>query len=362
VENAVTVRVEHATPWPGDVGDGKTLIVGYLVVLADDASHRAVPVWLLHGDRAGGESLPRLVGEPGGVTVTAGVPEELGTRLLRAAGATVTGVDIEMTKADAGELTPETAAVRIEVGGRAGSRQVTARLGLGLAVAAATGAPVRLNSAVLDRLAVPVPGDDALGPILDRLPPGRRRTERGVSAAVGGAVIGARVRPRYEPRNLSFADGLERWELGFDPPDEPGQPGERDYTSAAEDGSAILMAAVPRPAGSAVLVQTIFADDYRGSAVVFRGEIRTEAVAQQAGLVLEVITRPRRLTAERGDRRWELRREHERPCVTVSGSSGWARHELTAMVREDAAFIRFGITLTGPRAVALRSPELDAGT
>jgi len=95
---------------------------------------------------------------------------------------------------------------------------------------------------------------------------------------------------------------------------------------------------------------------------VFRGEIRTEAVAQQAGLVLEVITRPRRLTAERGDRRWELRREHERPCVTVSGSSGWARHELTAMVREDAAFIRFGITLTGPGAVALRSPELDAGT
>jgi hypothetical protein len=87
VESAVTVRIEHATPWPGDVGDGKTLIVGYLVVLADDAGHRAVPVWLLHGDRAGGESLRRLVEEPGGVTVTAGVPEELGTRLLRAAAA-----------------------------------------------------------------------------------------------------------------------------------------------------------------------------------------------------------------------------------------------------------------------------------
>jgi hypothetical protein len=172
-------------------------------VLVDDASHRAVPVWLLHGDRAGGESLPRLVEEPGGVTVTAGVPEELGTRLLRAAGAAVTGVDIEMTKADAGELTPETAAARIEVGGRAGSRQVTARLGLGLAVAAATGAPVRLDSVVLDRLAVPVPGDDAIGPILDRLPPGRRdrRVSRcGPGQPAQGPAPAARVHHRAPAR------------------------------------------------------------------------------------------------------------------------------------------------------------------
>jgi len=333
------------------------LIVGYLIVLADDAGHRAVPAWLLHGDPAGGGSLPQLIDEPGGVTVTAGVPEELGARLLRAAGATVTGVDIEMTEADAGELTAETATARIAVGGRAGSRQVTARLGLGLAVAAATGAPIRLDGAVLDRLGVPVPGDDAIGPILDRLPAGRRLTRR-TPVVAGGA--GGRARPRFEPRNLGFADGLDRWQLRFDVPGEAERPGEHAYTSAGERGTAILSAAVPEPAGSAALVQTIFADDYRGGPVVFRGEIRTEGVSQRAALQLEILTRARPAKGER-DGEWEARPEHERRCATVTGSSNWAAHEVTALVPADAELIRFGITLTGPGLVALRSPELAAG-
>ena len=339
-------------------------------MLADDAGHRAVPVWLLHGDQAGGGSLPQLIDERDGVTVTAGVPEELGARLLHAAGATVTGVDIEMTKADAGELTAETAAARIEVGGRAGSRQVTARLGLGLAVAAATGVPVRLDRAVLDRLAVPVPGDDPIGPILDRLPPGRRLTERrapvaaggpGAGTRAGGPGTGTRARPRFEPRNLAFADGLDRWQLGFAVPGETTQPGERDYASAAEDGTAILSAAVQEPAGSAAWLQTIFADDYRGGPVVFSGEIRTEAVTQRAGLRLEILTRARRVKGERDDSEWGVRPEHEQRCATVSGSSDWARQEVIALVPDDAELIRFGITLTGPGLVALRSPELALG-
>jgi len=332
--------------------------VGYLVVLADDVGHRALPVWLLHGDRAGGGSLAQLTDEPDGVTVTAGVPEELGARLLRAAGATVTGVDIEMTSADTCVLTAESAAARIEVGGRAGSRQVAARLGLGLAVAAATGAPVRVPGSVLDRLAVPVPSDDTIGPILDRIPPDPRFTERRSPLATGGAAPGSGVRPRFEPRNLAFADGLDWWHLGFGVPDEAAQPGERDYTSGADDGSAILSAAVPRPSGSAVLMQTIFADDYRGGPVAFRGEIRTEGVSQRAGLRLEIITRARRVNAGRSGREWEMRPEHEQHCVTVSGSSDWSRQEVTALVPDDAELIRFGITLTGPGLVALRSPEL----
>jgi hypothetical protein len=361
VESSVTVRIAHARPWPGKVGDRSTLIAGYLVVLADDAGHRAVPVWLVHGDRAGGGSLPQLVDEPDGVTVTAGVPEELGARLLRAAGATVTGVDIEMTKADAGELTAETAAARIDVGGRAGSRQVTARLGLGLAVAAATGALVRLDGAVLDRLAVPVPGDDPVGPILDGLRPGRRLTERRAPVAAGSPGTGTHARPRFEPGNLAFADGLDRWQLGFDVPGEAAQPGERDYASAAEDGIAILSAAVQEPAGSAALLQTIFADDYRGGPVVFSGEIRTEAVTQRAGLRLEILTRARPVKGERDDSEWGVRSEHEQRCATVSGSSDWARQEVIALVPDDAELIRFGITLTGPGLVALRSPELALG-
>ena len=335
--------------------------MGYLVVLADETGRRAVPVWLLHGERAGADSLPQLLDDAGGVTVTAGVPEDLGVRLLRAAGATVTGVDIELTKPDAGELTPETAAARIEVGARAGSRQVTARLGLGLAVAAATGAPVRLDSAVLGRLAVPVPGDDVIGPVLGRVPADRRWTRRRAPLSAPGPAAGAHARPRFGPLNLGFTDGLDRWNLGFDPPDENGQPGERGYTSAAEGGTAILAAAAQGPAGSAALLQTIFADDYRGGPVVFRGEIRTEAVSQRAGLRLEILTRARPVRGERGGCEWEARPEHEQHSVTVSGSSDWASLKVTAQVPADAELIRFGITLTGPGLVALRSPELAAG-
>jgi hypothetical protein len=358
VENSIPVRIAHARPWPGEVDDRKALIVGHLVVLADDAGHRAVPVWLLHGDRAGGDSLPQLLDEPDGVTVTATVPEDLGARLLRAAGATVTGVDIEMTNAGAGELTSETAAARVQVAGREAVRQVTARLGLGLAVAAATGAPVRLDGAVLDRLAVPVSGDDVTGAILDRLPPGRRLPERRAPVAAGGP--GTHARPRFEPRNLAFADGLDRWDLGFDVPDEPGRPGEGDYTAAVEDGSAILSAAGPEAAGSATLMQTIFADDYRDGSVVFRGEVRTEGVARQAGLRLEIVTRARRAKAGPGERGAEIR--HEQQCATVSGSGDWSAQEVTAQVPDDAELIMFGISLPGPGVVALRSPELTVGT
>jgi hypothetical protein len=144
-------------------------------------------------------------------------------------------------------------------------------------------------------------------------------------------------------------------------PGEAAQPGERDYASAAEDGIAILSAAVQEPAGSAALLQTIFADDYRGGPVVFSGEIRTEAVTQRAGLRLEISTRARPVKGQRGDSEWEVRPEHEQRCATVSGSSDWARQEVTALVPDDAELIRFGITLTGPGLVALRSPALAFG-
>jgi hypothetical protein len=352
----ITVRIAHARPWPGYVGDGKVINLGFLVVLADDAGHRAMPVWLMRDDRASGHSLRYLLEEPGGVTVTAGVPEELGTRLLRAAGATVTGVDVGMTASDAGELATETAAARIEVASPAGPRQVTARLGLGLAVAAAAGAPVRVPGEVLDRFAIPVAGDDLLGPILNRIPPDKQWTRREPEAYAGPAD-GTSRRPRFEPRNLTFADGLDRWDLdlGAD-----GEADDRDYTAAAEGGSAVLAAAARQPAGSAALMQTIFADDHRGNQVVFRGEVRAEAVAQRAGLRLEIFTRSRLIKAERGDRGWQLRPELQEHTMTISGSTGWTRHEITALVPDDARLIRFGVTLTGPGLVALRSPELAA--
>jgi hypothetical protein len=53
-----------------------------------------------------------------------------------------------------------------------------------------------------------------------------------------------------------------------------------------------LAATVPEPVGSAVLVQAIAAEDYRGRAVTFRGQLRTTDMAGQAGLHLAVKRPP----------------------------------------------------------------------
>jgi hypothetical protein len=154
-------------------------------------------------------------------------------------------------------------------------------------------------------------------------------------------------RPRYEPRNLAFTDGLDRWDLdrGFRREADPSRP--QDYSAAADGPSAILSSAVPEPRGSATLVQSIFADDYRGATVVFRGEIRTEPLTELAGLRLEILRHW-----------WRVGRAREDHGVTVAGRSDWTSHEVTALIPEDADIIRFGIALTGPGRIALRNPEL----
>jgi hypothetical protein len=342
-----TVRIAHAEPRPGNLGNGSFITRGHLVVLADDAGHRAVPIWL-RGEP--GESdlahLIELSGRPAGQIVTAGAPEEVTARLLRAAGASVTEVDIDVTEVDIDKLSPQVTVARIGLGGPAGARQVTAGLGLGLAMAAATGAPVRLADAVLDRVAVPVAGDDLLGPFLDRLPP-VGQAHHGRSPV--GWPVGTRPgqRPRFEPRNLTFSDGLDRWDLdrGFRREADPSRP--QDYSAAADGPSAILSSAVPEPRGSAALVQSIFADDYRGATVVFRGEIRTQPLTEQAGLRLEILRHW-----------WRNGRAREDHGVTVSGGSDWTGHEVMTLIPEDADIIRFGIGLVGPGLIALRNTEL----
>ena len=344
-----TVRIAHAEPRPGKLESGGFLTVGYLVVLTDDAGHRAVPVWL-SGEPGGGDlaELVESAARPAEETITADAPEQLTARLLRAAGASVTGVDIDVTAPGTGELSPRDAVARIGLSGPAGTRHVTAALGLGLAMAAAAGAPVRLAEEVLDRVAVPVPGEDLLGALLDRVPPTAQKLPPG-SGPVGwpvGTLPGQR--PRFEPRNLDFADGLDRWDL--DPGSRRGadRSGQEDYTAAADGECAVLSAAVPRPAGSAALVQTIFADDYRGATVVFRGEIRTEPRTEQAGLRLEILRHW-----------WRIGRPREDHGITISGGRrDWSEHEVTALIPEDADLIRFGITLTGTGRIALRNPEL----
>ena len=332
-----TVRITHAEPRPGRLADGGFHTRGYLVILADDAGHRAVPIWM-----PGAGDVADLLERSADQIVTDGVPAELTTRLLGAARARVTGVDIDLTEARAGELSPEVTVARIGLAGPAGTRQVTADLGLGLALAAAAGAPVRLADAALDRLAVPVPGDDLRTPFLDREPPAPARPgrKRWPLATLPGP------RPRYEPRNLDFADGLDRWNLDSWPGPAAG---ERDYAAAVDGPSVVLSSAVPRPAGSAALVQAIYADDYHGATITFSGEIRADALTGQAGLRLEIL----------GNRWWQggVREDH---ALTIARrrSRDWTRYEVTARIPADADLIRFGIGLTGSGRIALRNPDL----
>ena len=304
-----TLRIAHAEPRPGRLANGEFQTLGHLVVLADDAGHRAVPIWL--GGDLGALDLADLLERPADQVITDSVPQELTTRLLGAARARVTGVDIDVTEAGAGELSPEVTVARIGLAGPAGTRQVTAGLGLGLALAAAAGAPVRLADAVLDRLAVPVPGDDLLTPFLDRVPPGATALPGHGLRGWPLATLPGR-RPRYEPRNLDFADGLDRWDLDSGPGPDPGRPraadGEPDYAAAAEGPSAVLSSTVPRPAGSAALVQAIYADDYRGATVTFSGEIRVDPLTGQAGLRLEILRHW-----------WRLGRAREDHGLTIAG-------------------------------------------
>jgi hypothetical protein len=259
----------------------------------------------------------------------------------------VTGVDIDVTGTDTEELSPQTSVARIGLSGHAGTREVPASLGLGLAMAAAAGAPLRLADEVMDRVAVPIPGDDLLGPLLGHVPPlAQVPSGRGLAGWAVGVLPGQR--PRFEPRNLEFADGLDRWDLecGSRHEADPGRP--QDYSAAADGQSAVLSSDVPRPAGSASLVQSIFADDYRGATVTFRGEIRTEPFTEQAGLRLEILRHW-----------WRTGRPREDHGITLAGGRpNWDGHEVTAVIPEDADIIRFGIMLTGAGSIALRNPEL----
>jgi hypothetical protein len=340
-----TVRIAHAEPRPGRLSNGEFQTRGYLVVLADDTGHRAVPIWL-RGE-PGEEDLARLVefaAQPTEEVLTADAPEEITARLLHAAGVTVTGVDIQVTEADTDELRPQAAVTQVGLSGPAGSRRVTAGLGLGLAMAAAAGAPVRLADEVVNRVAVPVPGDDLLGAVLDSVPLVARVPSLWPLAAVPAQ------RPRFEPRNLDFADGLDRWDLDSSSRRTTDPSQLDDYSAAADGSSLILSSASPRPAGSASLVQAIFADDYRGRTVVLRGEIRTRHGTEQAGLRLEILRHW-----------WRIGRAREDHGVTLAGGHReWTGHEITALIPDDADIIRFGIMLTGTGSIALRNPELRA--
>jgi RNA polymerase sigma-70 factor, ECF subfamily len=328
-------RVERRIP-PGPVPIGRPTDV---VVLADDAGRRELPVWLLadDGERLSDVAGPSAAGPGHAAAAAARTADELTSRLLRAADASVTGVDID-------ELGPGVTVARIGLASPAGTRHVAARLGEGLIAAATAGAPLRVSDAVMEQLAVPAGASPS-----------------GTLPAATAAVLRPDRKPRYEPRNMGFADGLDRWVLGGSFAEHASESHWHDYTCAAEQGTAMLSSAVPRPEGFAFLGQEMFADDYLGATVVFRGRLRTGHPASRAGLFLRVrrsgwdIRGP--LTEE------AVLADPANRIVLVADGRDWTGHEVTARVPGDCTTVVFGVFLAGPGRIELRDAELtrDAG-
>jgi len=327
-------RFERRIP-PGPMPIGFPFDV---IILADDAGRRELPIWV---QGFSSRRLKQLFEAQAADREHAGTGEartadELTARLLRAAGASVTGVDID-------DLGLEVPAARIALAGPAGTRHVTARVVEGLAVAITAGAPVRVAYAVMDRLAIPRPDDDGPVPLPEP------------EAAL--SVLSPPVRPRYEPRNLAFADGLERWRLGGSFIGHASHSHWQDYSRAAEDGMGALFSTVPQPAGWAFLGQEVFADDYRGAVITFRGEFRrpggTDA-ASRAGLFLRVAEQAAGNPATDPG----AANDPDNTLVTISGDRGWTSRQVTARVGENSSAVVFGVFLAGRGRIEMRNVEL----
>ena len=311
----------------------------HVIVLADEASGRELPVWLPGFD---GHRVAGLLDHPAGSVTRAEAAaarnaDELAGPLLRAAGASVTGVDID-------ELGPDVTAARIAVAAATGTRHVTARLADGLAIAIATGAPLRVADPVLARLGAAASGGPAPTP----------------PAALDDALR-QHGRPRYEPRNLDFAAGLEGWLFGGSFDMHASEAHWQDYSCAVEHGTVVVASAVPDPAGFALLRQAMFGDDYRGATITFRGEFRSTDAPRMAGLFLRVNTDPRR------DIRGPLTEaaalaDPDNTIVTVSAGRDWARHEVTTRIPGDCDVVAFGIFMAGRGRIEMRGAELVRGS
>ena len=309
-----------------------------LVVLVDDIGRRALPLWAKglagyalsqaferrRADPNGDPARAVISAIPAGPAAAVGLASmDLAGRLLGAAGAPVTAVDLD-------EIGPEVIVARITVAGRDGQRQVTARFGAGLALGIALGAPIRAAGPLMARLAVRITGDDLVAPFLNRRPARPAEPPTGPPAA---------------PRDLAFDDGLAGWTVGGGFLAGPTLEHWQDYRADAEDGIATLRSTVPHPHADAFLGQAFAADDYRGATLALRGRLRATDLTGEAELWLHVVTRDRRQSVDAR-------------VPAVAAGHGWTDHEVTARIPPDAELVRFGLTLNGRGRVELRGVEL----
>ena len=317
----------------GPAGPGRALT--HVVVLDDDTGGRELPLWLRPFD---GKHLERMLGSEREESDARQhrMGGDLAGQLLHAIGAAVTWVDVD-------ELGPEVIAARIGVTGPAGTRQVTARLADGLAIAITTGAPVRVADAVMDRLAVPT----GTTTVPDQGNPGPARPHR------------AAGRPRYEPRNLAFAGGLDDWRFGGSFTEHASRSHWHDYICAAVHETAVISSAVPEPAGFAFLGQEVFADDYRGSTVIFRSELRLTADGPgRAGLFLCIPQGRGRTCLREPLTEQAVLDDPDNTFAQVPACGEWARHEVAAQIPGSCDVFLFGISLAGPGRIEVRNLEL----
>jgi RNA polymerase sigma-70 factor, ECF subfamily len=348
-----TVRIACAEPLMDTRPDGSPAIGHILVVLADVPGHRAMGLWLrTRQGMALWRVLDRLprdgeAGQPSDDALATDLPagefspEDLAGQLLAAAGGSVTGVDID-------ELGPNVLAARIGVAGPVGTRQVTAPPGSALALAAALEVPVRVPDALMDRLAIPVTGDDLLRPFADRTPAGPSG-------------------PRSAPQNLTFADGLDGWITRGSSRAEVTGAHWNDYAVTAADGVATLSAAIPQPYGYVSLGQEWLADDYHGATATLRAEVRSQDVAGHAELSLDAVShahghsQDRVMHAPPSDQPQPVQRvdrDRKHLSETITGTRDWTRYQITLPVSADAEHMGFELILTGPGRVWLRNVEL----
>lgn len=313
-----TVRIARIGLRDPQHGPGGPRVPRVGVILADEAGARELPVWLLNFD---GLRLRRL-------SDGADTADALTARMLRAIGATVTGVEID-------ELGPEVTAARIGIN----DRQVTARVVEGLGIAVATGAPIRVADAVLDRLAVPAGTTPLREPGGKRLP---RPTPRGPG------------RPRYAPRNMTFSGGMDGWRFLGSFAEHPSESHWHDYECVVAGGIAVVESAVSEPAGFAMFGQEVYSDDYRGSTVTFRAEFRVSA--DKAGLFLRVNEGH----SIRGPVTEEVAfADPDNNVTPVNPDAEWTSHQVSALVvPADSDVIVFGFFLAGPGKIEMRNPEL----
>jgi hypothetical protein len=111
--------------------------------------------------------------------------------------------------------------------------------------------------------------------------------------------------------------------------------------------SAFLKSRKPAVDGFGTLMQTISADEYRGARVRLSGLVKSEEVADWAGLWMRVDKEKEVLAFDNMEKR------------AIKGNTGWKRYEIVLEVPKDATRVAFGILLDGAGQVWLNSTKLE---